>query len=123
MVKRLGIANQSVDASNVAASDPSEVERLKKNFVIKKLGQEDNEATEEAAGIVAYDGEDFPAHRASGQVGDIFGSQDVIESLPGHRAVGQLPDGCAQQTRRAGAQRLPQRRLAGVAKSPLPAFR
>lgn len=46
IVKRLGIANQSVDASNVAATDPSEVERLKKNFVIKKLGQEDSEATD-----------------------------------------------------------------------------
>lgn len=30
---------------------------------------------QEAAGIVSYDGEDFPAHRASGQVGDIFGSK------------------------------------------------
>ena len=45
---------------------------------------------QEAAGIVSYDGEDFPAHRASGQVGDIFGSEDVIKSLPGHRAVGHV---------------------------------
>ena len=46
IVKRLGIANQSVDASHVAATDPSKVERLKKNFVIKKLGQEDSDATD-----------------------------------------------------------------------------
>ncbi|MCC9625580.1 amidophosphoribosyltransferase [Thalassospira sp. MA62] len=45
---------------------------------------------QEAAGIVSYDGEDFPAHRANGQVGDIFGSEDVIKSLPGHRAVGHV---------------------------------
>lgn len=48
IVKRLGIANQSVDASHVAAGDPTEVDRLKKNFVLKKLGQEDNEATDKA---------------------------------------------------------------------------
>jgi len=48
IVKRLGIANQSVDASHVAATDPSEVERLKKNFVIKKLGQADNADTDKA---------------------------------------------------------------------------
>ena len=45
---------------------------------------------QEAAGIVSYDGEDFPAHRASGQVGDIFGSEDVIKSLQGHRAIGHV---------------------------------
>lgn len=48
IVKRLGIANQSVDASHVAATDPSEVERLKKNFVIKKLGQADSADTDKA---------------------------------------------------------------------------
>ena len=46
IVKRLGIANQSVDASHVAATDPTEVERLKKNFVLKKLEQEDNADTD-----------------------------------------------------------------------------
>ncbi|OSQ30238.1 amidophosphoribosyltransferase [Thalassospira sp. MCCC 1A03138] len=45
---------------------------------------------QEAAGIVSYDGEDFPAHRAPGQVGDIFGSEDVIKSLQGHRAIGHV---------------------------------
>lgn len=45
---------------------------------------------QEAAGIVSYDGEDFPAHRASGQVGDIFGSEDVIKTLQGHRAIGHV---------------------------------
>lgn len=48
IVKRLGIANQSMDASHVAASDKSEVERLKKNFVIKKLEQPDTPETQEA---------------------------------------------------------------------------
>ncbi len=48
IVKRLGIANQSVDASHVAATDPSEIERLKKNFVIKKLEQKDDAATDKA---------------------------------------------------------------------------
>ena len=53
IVKKLGIANQSVDASNVAATDPSEVDRLKKNFVIKKLGQEDNADTDKViAGVL-----------------------------------------------------------------------
>ena len=52
IVKRLGIANQSVDASHVAASDPSEVARLKKNFVIKKLGQPDNDNTDKAIASV-----------------------------------------------------------------------
>lgn len=53
IVKRLGIANQSVDASHVAATDPSEVERLKKNFVVKKLGQADNSATDDViAGVL-----------------------------------------------------------------------
>jgi len=47
IVKRLGIANQSVDASHVAASDPKEVERVKKNFAVKKLEQEDNEALDQ----------------------------------------------------------------------------
>jgi len=48
IVKRLGIANQSVDASHVAATDPEEIKRLKKNFVIKKLEQKDDATTDKA---------------------------------------------------------------------------
>jgi len=43
---------------------------------------------QEAAGIVTFDGRQFHAHRATGLVGDIFGSEQVIASLPGHAAVG-----------------------------------
>lgn len=43
---------------------------------------------QEAAGIVTFDGRQFHAHRATGLVGDIFGSERVIASLPGHAAVG-----------------------------------
>jgi amidophosphoribosyltransferase len=45
---------------------------------------------QEAAGIVAYDGEQFNAHRGMGLVGDNFGSPDVIGRLPGHSAVGHV---------------------------------
>jgi hypothetical protein len=38
IVKGLGIANQSVDASLVAASDPDELKTVRTNFVEKKLG-------------------------------------------------------------------------------------
>src|SRR4030088_2600773 len=43
---------------------------------------------QEAAGIVAYDGSQFNAHRGPGLVGDNFGSKDVIERLPGTGAIG-----------------------------------
>jgi amidophosphoribosyltransferase len=45
---------------------------------------------QEAAGIVAYDGEQFHAHRGLGHVGENFGSKDVIASLPGHSAIGHV---------------------------------
>jgi len=45
---------------------------------------------QEAAGIVAYDGEQFNAHRGMGLVGDNFGSPDVIRKLPGHAAIGHV---------------------------------
>lgn len=38
IVKGLGIANQSVDASLVSASDPEELKTVRTNFVEKKLG-------------------------------------------------------------------------------------
>ncbi|MEX2617570.1 MAG: amidophosphoribosyltransferase [Alphaproteobacteria bacterium] len=43
---------------------------------------------QEAAGIVAFDGAQFPAHRGIGLVGDIFGRKSVIERLSGFAAIG-----------------------------------
>ncbi|HUH83294.1 MAG TPA: amidophosphoribosyltransferase, partial [Stellaceae bacterium] len=45
---------------------------------------------QEAAGIVAYDGKEFPAHRAMGLVGEQFSSKDVIARLNGHSAIGHV---------------------------------
>ena len=45
---------------------------------------------QEAAGIVAYDGEQFNAHRGMGQVSDNFSSKEVIARLPGHAAIGHV---------------------------------
>jgi amidophosphoribosyltransferase len=45
---------------------------------------------QEAAGIVAYDGGQFNAHRAMGLVSDSFSSKDVIERLRGHSAIGHV---------------------------------
>ena len=43
---------------------------------------------QEAAGIVACDGDQFSSHRALGHVGDNFNSVAVIRGLPGDRAIG-----------------------------------
>lgn len=43
---------------------------------------------QEAAGIVAYDGEQFSAHRGQGLVSDNFSSKEVIARLPGSMAIG-----------------------------------
>jgi amidophosphoribosyltransferase len=45
---------------------------------------------QEAAGIVAYDGEQFSAHRGMGQVSDNFSSKEVIARLPGPAAIGHV---------------------------------
>jgi amidophosphoribosyltransferase len=45
---------------------------------------------QEAAGIVAYDGEQFHAHRGMGHVGENFSSKDVIGRLRGHSAIGHV---------------------------------
>jgi amidophosphoribosyltransferase len=45
---------------------------------------------QEAAGIVAYDGEQFNAHRGPGLVSDNFSSKDVIARLPGGMAIGHV---------------------------------
>ncbi|MEQ8354104.1 MAG: amidophosphoribosyltransferase [Kiloniellaceae bacterium] len=43
---------------------------------------------QEAAGIVAFDGAHFNAHRDLGHVGDIFSSEEVMARLAGHAAIG-----------------------------------
>ncbi len=43
---------------------------------------------QEAAGIVAFDGKQFNAHREAGQVGDIFDKPRVMDRLVGHAAIG-----------------------------------
>ena len=45
---------------------------------------------QEAAGIVAYDGEQFNAHRGMGLVGDNFSSPEVMRKLKGHSAIGHV---------------------------------
>src|SRR5437763_7981005 len=45
---------------------------------------------QEAAGIVAYDGEQFNAHRGQGLVSDNFSSKEVIERLRGSAAIGHV---------------------------------
>jgi len=45
---------------------------------------------QEAAGIVAYDGEQFHSHRGMGHVSDNFGSKEVIGRLPGYSALGHV---------------------------------
>ncbi|MBV9859766.1 MAG: amidophosphoribosyltransferase [Alphaproteobacteria bacterium] len=45
---------------------------------------------QEAAGIVAYDGEQFSAHRGLGLVSDNFSSPDVMARLPGSAAIGHV---------------------------------
>jgi amidophosphoribosyltransferase len=45
---------------------------------------------QEAAGIVAYDGEQFHSHRALGLVGDNFSSTETMTQLVGNLAVGHV---------------------------------
>src|ERR1700758_2090170 len=45
---------------------------------------------QEAAGIVAYDGEQFNAHRGQGLVSDNFSSKEVIGHLRGSAAIGHV---------------------------------
>ncbi len=45
---------------------------------------------QEAAGIVAFDGEHFHSHRGLGHVADNFGTEAVIKTLHGHMAVGHV---------------------------------
>src|SRR4051812_44819105 len=43
---------------------------------------------QEACGIAAYDGLHFSTERHMGQVGEAFGSQDLVKRLPGYSAIG-----------------------------------
>ena len=45
---------------------------------------------QEAAGIVAYDGEQFHSHRALGLVGDNFNSTETMTQLSGDMAIGHV---------------------------------
>ncbi|MFO1061335.1 MAG: amidophosphoribosyltransferase [Dongiaceae bacterium] len=45
---------------------------------------------QEAAGIVAFDGRQFHAHRALGQVADNFSSEAIMARLRGHMAIGHV---------------------------------
>ncbi len=45
---------------------------------------------QEAAGIVAYDGEQFHSHRALGLVGDNFSSPEIMARLAGETAIGHV---------------------------------
>ncbi len=51
IVKGFGIANQSLDASLVSASDKSELATLKNGFMTKKLGMEDETEKDAAVGV------------------------------------------------------------------------
>lgn len=45
---------------------------------------------QEAAGIVAFDGRQFNAHRALGHVADHFSSEKIVSQLQGHASVGHV---------------------------------
>jgi hypothetical protein len=49
IVKHLGIALRSNDASLVSASDPSELERVREKFLKGKLGREESDEALDAA--------------------------------------------------------------------------
>ncbi len=43
---------------------------------------------QEAAGIVAFDDNQFHVHRSLGLVSDVFASEAVMDRLKGHAAIG-----------------------------------
>ena len=61
-----GPAVYNADASTVAGTDPSEIETVKKNFLMKKLGLADSPALDEAinAAIETYGKSERSKHRA-----------------------------------------------------------
>jgi len=48
VAKSLGPSIYNADAETIASSDPAELERVKKNFLIRKLGLADGEALDDA---------------------------------------------------------------------------
>jgi hypothetical protein len=52
IVKYLGIALASKDSSLVSASDPTEVARVRANFLVKKLGLSDDDSLDKAVDAV-----------------------------------------------------------------------
>lgn len=52
IVRYLGIALRNRDSSLVSFTDPAEVDRVRKNFCMKKLGLTDEKAIEDALGKV-----------------------------------------------------------------------
>ena len=84
VVKELGIANQSRDASLVSATDPSELDRVRTSFLEKKLGlpaeDSNGEAVKEVVGRLAE-----PHQKQRGAVycllAERFGKQDVYAPL------------------------------------------
>jgi len=66
VTKACGPSIYNKDASQVAASDPKELERIKKNFLIKKLGLKDTPKLDEgiAAVIATYGKSTRPKYRA-----------------------------------------------------------
>jgi len=53
---------------------------------------------QEACGIVSYDGQHFHAHRAMGEVGENFSSEDVMGDLEGRAAIGHVRYSTAGET-------------------------
>jgi len=66
VTKACGPSIYNNDASQVAASDPKELERIKKNFLIKKLGLKDTPKLDDgmAAVIATYGKSTRPKYRA-----------------------------------------------------------
>lgn len=80
VVKRLGIANNSLDASLVAASDKSELDRVRTNFLNKKLEQTDDAACDAAIAEVMEQMKEFKQKRRAVVyylLVEKFGRQDV----------------------------------------------
>ena len=90
-------------ATDPLATDPSDADHLHEECgVFGVYGHPDAAALtalglhalqhrgQEAAGIVAYDGEQFNAHRGMGLVSDNFSSKEVIGRLPGSAAIGHV---------------------------------
>lgn len=66
VTKACGPSIYNADASTVAASDPKELERVKKSFLIKKMGLKDTPKLDEgiAAVVATYGKSTRPKYRA-----------------------------------------------------------